>query len=512
MSGNIYEGIVSIDLGTTNCVTSVIDDKGELVVIKNHIGEIMTPSYIYYGNDGEVLVGKPAKEKLKDAPDNVFHSYKPYISTLKNLGEVNGEVITPEKCSAEMLKYLKECAEVQTGVVMSKAVITVPAYFSENQKYATKMAAEIAGLEVIMLPTEPTAGAYFYSNNVTDSLPMNVVVYDLGGGTFDACIQTIRSLRDVEVQSNEGNRHLGGDDVNKALAKYINRSFSKLTNDKKVLLINACNDAKIYLSNEYAKGNKEAVYEFDLPFMKNKKVTTNDLLTVLEPIITKTMTVMEKLFDKSIIKVKDIDEVLLIGGSTRLPMIRERLVEFLDDERFNLEYFDKYLTEPDLAVGYGANNLIREVIKFGEDVVTNTLPIAIKVVVEDNDYKEIFKSNIMLPSRKAVTVYNNAVGQDSIKIIIVEDDNDVYSEEATELGSVTVKLPETTTAVGEYEITLKLALNSQGILNAQARIMNNMKKTQPLNVKIPIERTATRWFEVDSNKVKSHLKTSFGGE
>lgn len=499
---NNYEGIIAIDLGTTNCVASVIKEDGEMEVIHNHLGEDITPSFIYIGEDKNILVGKPAIEKIATEPDRVFHSYKPLMSTRRELSD-NIPNITPEFCSTCMLSYLKTCAEKQINKPITKAVITVPAYFEEKQKNATMGSAVNTGLEVIMLPTEPTSASYYFSNNVSERLPLTVLVYDLGGGTFDTCIQKIFSLKEVEVQAISGDKNLGGDDVNLAIAKYVaGNNFDNLDFSTRTQLIKESTEAKIFLSDTYHKGSTNEVYKFSVI---QANLTTSEFLSILNPIITKTVSILEKMLRESKISVSTIDEVLLVGGSTRLPLIREMLIDLLDDDRFQQSYFEKYMSNPDLAVGFGANRLIKEVVDYGDDVINNILPIPIKIVMDNNELDTIFPKNAMLPTKKTVYYSNTDSGQDDITLQIVESFKDFYEDESNTLGRVTVNLPRTTKRAGEFKIKVILRLDSAGLLSVKYSLLDGTEEIITRKT-LPIKR------HQEEPKQSNTLNTSFGGK
>src|SRR5690554_1309987 len=347
--------IIGIDLGTTNSVVAVMEG-GEPVVIPNAEGARTTPSVVAYKKDGERLVGAPAKRQAITNPQNTIFSIKRFMgrkfdeveSEIKTVpyevvrGEndtarvkVNGRVYTPQELSAMVLQKLKQTAEDYLGEKVTEAVITVPAYFNDAQRKATREAGQIAGLEVKRIINEPTAAALAYGldRKETDEI---VAVFDLGGGTYDL---SILELGDgvFEVKSTTGDTHLGGDDFDQRLINFIADEFQKdegidLRNDPMALqrLKEAAEKAKVELSSS-------ASTEINLPYITATQTGPKHLVRTLsrakfeqlsEDLIKRSLEPVKKSMSDAGLSPSDIDEVILVGGSTRIPRIQEEVEKF----------------------------------------------------------------------------------------------------------------------------------------------------------------------------------------
>ncbi|MEE8243362.1 MAG: Hsp70 family protein, partial [Pseudomonadales bacterium] len=357
--------IIGIDLGTTNSCVAVLDG-GDAKVIENSEGDRTTPSIIAYTDEGEILVGQNAKRQAVTNPINTLFAVKrligrkfsddvvqkdikmvPYTIAAANNGdawiEVKGEKLAPPQISAEVLKKMKKTAEEYLGEVVTEAVITVPAYFNDSQRQATKDAGRIAGLEVKRIINEPTAAALAYGLDKKRG-DTTIAVYDLGGGTFDVSIIEITEIdgeHQFEVLSTNGDTFLGGEDFDLKVIDYMADEFKKengidLHNDPLALqrLKEAAEKAKIELSNSQQT-------EINLPYVTADqtgpkhlvmKLTRAKLEALVEDLVERTMGPCRTAFEDGGLSVSQIDDVFLVGGQTRMPLVQEKVKEFFDQE------------------------------------------------------------------------------------------------------------------------------------------------------------------------------------
>jgi molecular chaperone DnaK len=350
--------IIGIDLGTTNSVVSVMEGK-EPKVIVNEEGDRLTPSVIGWSEDGEVLVGQIAKRQAITNPEGTIFSAKrfigrrydelageegrvPYKVVRRSNGdigfEVNGEQMSAPEVSAHVLRKLKRAAENYLGSEVTEAVITVPAYFNDSQRQATKDAGKIAGLEVKRIINEPTAAALAYGlDKKSDEL---IAVYDFGGGTFDISVLEVGD-NVVQVVSTNGDTHLGGDDVDDKIIEYLIAEFKKdtgidVSGDKMVLqrLKDGAEKAKIELSNKLET-------TVNLPFLTadatgpkhlNVKISRAKLESMIDDLVQRTLEACKRALSDAKKSPADIDEVVLVGGSTRIPLVQEKVTKFFGKE------------------------------------------------------------------------------------------------------------------------------------------------------------------------------------
>lgn len=438
-----YRGCIAIDLGTTNSVVGYIDSDGTLVDILNMDGGLLTPSFIWLEADkstGKVYttVGQKAKDKMKEDPENVLCSYKTkmgadkskeenIIKTIKSLG---GKKFYAEHCSAYALAYLKKSTEEylkSKGIEdnINQALITVPARFSEIQRDATKNSAKLAGLNVIRLLDEPSAAAYYYLyKDAEDGIPAAtkngkgkaVLVYDFGGGTFDVSLININGVFSKQVAT-AGNTTLGGDNIDKALAILIAKKlgyndFNILSSKVKEKLIRLGEQAKIKISDNYRDNpvrTKSA--EVDVTILhKNFRrgidtvtITKKECFAEARPYILETIDCMNTMLNEDKNKVDEIDEVLLVGGSSKFPLVREEMIKYLNNPKFNMEYFERELIDPDLAVGYGARLYLKAILDGKDDNLKTIIPMPMGIVVTSDDgydrFVEVIPGTQSLPMK-----------------------------------------------------------------------------------------------------------------
>ena len=345
--------VIGIDLGTTNSVVAVMEG-GEPVIIPNAEGSRTTPSVVAFTKDGERLVGQVAKRQAVTNPDRTISSIKRHMGTDYRV-TIDGKSMTPQEISAMILRKLKEEAEAYLGEKVEKAVITVPAYFTDAQRQATKDAGTIAGLEVLRIINEPTAAALAYG--LDKEHEQTVLVFDLGGGTFDVSILELDEGY-VGVKATSGNNRLGGDDFDQRIIDWMVREFKKetgidLTQDKMAMqrLKEAAEKAKIELSGLVQTS-------INLPFISatpagpvhlDMTLTRAKFNELTADLVEKTMGPLRQALSDAGLTPQDIDRVILVGGSTRIPAVQEAIEKFMGKEAYKG-------INPDECVALGAAN------------------------------------------------------------------------------------------------------------------------------------------------------------
>jgi len=391
---------IGIDLGTTYCCVSVLDGE-EVVIVPNMYGQNTTPSYVSYKEDGVQIVGNTAKEELYSDPSNTIYDVKRLIgrkfdeelvqkrpkswpfkltsdnNTLKiELYKRKKSSVYPQEVSAIILKKLKDDANKFLGYEAKNAVITVPAYFNEAQRLATKEAGQIAGLNVLQILNEPTAAAIAYSHKFRDDISRNVLVYDLGGGTFDVAIVELHK-GNIKVRAIGGDTHLSGVDFDERMVQFCVKKFEDdsvfqdLTDNKRAIgrLRNYCERKKWDLSsNECAIISIDQLVEgFDFRYTM-KRVEFENLC---KDLFEKTIDIVDKTLKDAQMTTSDIYEVVLIGGSTRIPKIQDMLEKYFNGKPLNMKM------KPDEAVAYGA--AIQAAVLNSEQFISSEAPLVIDV-------------------------------------------------------------------------------------------------------------------------------------
>ena len=343
--------IIGIDLGTTNSEVAIIENGQSRVVTDN--GKKMLPSFVGIGDNGEILVGESARNQYLVYPERTVKSIKRLMGQDTHV-VLGSQTYRPQEISAIILKQLKGIAEQSLGHSVSKAVITVPAYFSDAQRQATREAGEIAGLEVVRMINEPTAAALTYEAGHTESKHM--LVYDLGGGTFDVSVVNVESGV-VEVLSSHGDNYLGGDDFDQQIVEYLlshlqeKNNVDVRTNSKAMArLTRAAEQAKFTLSEHpfVAISEEYLVEDNGKSIHLNVELSRIDYEAMIEDYINATLDAVHIALKGAKLTASDIDEIILVGGSTRTPCIRERLFE-----EFGFEPHGE--VDPDLCVAMGAS-------------------------------------------------------------------------------------------------------------------------------------------------------------
>ena len=455
----VPEKILGIDLGTTNSLVGVVDS-GFPILFADKNGSRITPSVVSYSPDDVPIVGEAAKRMLSISPESTIASVKRKMGS-KESYHIHGKSMTPEQVSADILIHLRNVAEEASGENFSKAVITVPAYFNDTQRTSTKRAAEIAGLEVVRIISEPTAAAIAYGlDKMGDK--SRIAVYDLGGGTFDV---SILELSDgvFQVLSTSGNTELGGDDVDAVLADFI---YHKAENKK---LSEASVEVKILFSNA-ARRCKEALslakeYELKIPFYDGQKsfemIFGLDLFNQLvTPLIEKTVKHCQKALMDSGLEKKDLDSIILVGGSSRILKVHD-LVE---------QFFEK---SPDLSQNPDESVAVGAVIQAGvlsgalkEVILLDVTPLSLGVETFGGLMNVIIPRNTTIPVKRGELFTNAVANQRSMSINVLQGEREMAIDN-WKLGEFEIEFD--SSSRGEARVGVEFSLDADGILTVLAR-------------------------------------------
>ncbi|MEB3285460.1 MAG: molecular chaperone DnaK [Candidatus Sericytochromatia bacterium] len=488
--------VIGIDLGTTNSCVCVLEG-GKPVVIPNAEGNRTTPSVVGFTKTGERLVGQVAKRQAITNPENTIFSIKRFIGrswqdtssersvvpykTVQGAGgvpvvQIGQETHTPQQISAIILQKLKADAEAYLGEKVTKAVITCPAYFNDAQRQATKDAGTIAGLEVLRIINEPTASALAYGADKGHD--HTIIVYDLGGGTFDV---SILELGDgvFEVKATSGNNHLGGDDFDNKVMEWLIAEFKKqegidLAKDKMALqrLKEAAEKAKIELSATVST-------EINLPFITadasgpkhlNLNLTRAKFDEMTADLVEATMGPVRSAMNDSGLKPEQIDKVLLVGGSTRIPAVQDAIRKYLGKEP------DKSVN-PDEAVALGA--AIQAGVLAGEKkdlLLLDVTPLSLGIETLGGVFTKLIERNTTIPTSKTQTFSTAADGQTAVEVHVLQGEREMSADNKT-LGKFHLTgIPPAPRGVPQIEVTFDIDAN--GIVNVSARdkATNNEQK------------------------------------
>ena len=460
--------IIGIDLGTTNSCVAVMEG-GEPVVIPNAEGNRTTPSVVAFSKNGERLVGQIAKRQAVTNPDNTVISIKRDMGTNKKV-KIEGDEFSPQEISAMILQKLKSDAENYLGQSVTQAVITVPAYFSDSQRQATKDAGKIAGLEVLRIINEPTAAALAFGMDKEDE-DQKIMIYDLGGGTFDVSILDIGDGV-FEVLATNGNTHLGGDDFDERIINYLVDEFKKsngidLKADKMAMqrLKEAAEKAKIELS-----GMQQT--QINLPFItadangpKHLDVTLTraKFEELISDLIEETKIPVQNALKDAGITAADLHKVLLVGGSTRVPAVQEAVKKITGKEP------DKGIN-PDECVAIGA--AIQGGVLSGDVkdlVLLDVTPISLGIETLGGVFTKLIDRNTTIPTKKSQVFSTAADGQTSVEIHVLQGEREMAAYNKT-LGRFQLTgIPAAPRGVPQIEVTFDIDAN--GIVHVSAKDM-----------------------------------------
>ncbi len=479
--------VIGIDLGTTNSVVAVVE-AGDPVVIPNQEGSRLTPSVAAFTKEGETLVGQVAKRQAITNPENTVFSIKrfmgrrhdevvqetklvPFKVVKAQNGdarvEVRGKVFSPPEISALVLRKLKEAAEAYTGETVTKAVITVPAYFNDSQRQATKDAGAIAGLEVLRIVNEPTAAALAYG--LDKKKDETIAVYDLGGGTFDISILEIGEGV-VEVKATNGDTHLGGDDFDQRVMDWIAEEFKRdhgidLRRDRMALqrLKEAAEKAKCELSTTVQT-------EINLPFITADAtgpkhlvltLTRAKLESLVADLIERSLTPARECMRQAGVTPGQIDEVILVGGQTRMPQVQEEVKKLFGKE-------PNKTVNPDEVVAVGA--AVQAAVLTGEVkdlLLLDVTPLSLGIETLGGVLTRLIEANTTIPTKKAEVFTTAAESQPSVEVHVLQGERPMARDNRT-LGRFHLDgIPPAPRGVPQIEVTFDIDAN--GILNVAAR-------------------------------------------
>lgn len=486
--------VIGIDLGTTNSCVSILEN-GKAKVIENAEGARTTPSIVAYSQEGEILVGQSAKRQAVTNPKNTLYAIKrligrkfdeqvvqkdsglvPYKIVKANNGdawvEIKGEKMAPPQISAEVLKKMKKTAEDYLGETVTDAVITVPAYFNDSQRQATKDAGRIAGLNVLRIINEPTAAALAYGMDKSRK-DSTVVVYDLGGGTFDVSIIEMAEVdgeSQFEVLATNGDTFLGGEDFDNKLIDYIVDEFKKessinIKGDSLAMqrIKEAAEKAKIELSSAQQT-------DINLPYITadntgpkhlNIKITRSKFESLVEELVERTIEPCKIALKDAGLSVSKIDEVILVGGQTRMPLVQKKVAEFFNKE-------PRKDVNPDEAVAIGAS--IQGGVLSGEvkDVLLlDVTPLTLGIETMGGVMTALIEKNTTIPTKKSEIFSTAEDNQNAVTVHVLQGERKKASDNKT-LGRFDLKdIPPAPRGTPQIEVTFDIDAN--GILNVSAK-------------------------------------------
>jgi molecular chaperone DnaK len=486
--------IVGIDLGTTNSVVAIME-QGQPKVIANAEGKRTTPSVVGFAKNGEILVGDAARRQAVTNPSKTVFSAKRFMGCTFNerteeakampykvvsgknqmtCFEIDGKQYTPQEISAKVLAKLKQAAEDYLGEPVTEAVITVPAYFNDSQRQATKDAGKIAGLEVKRIVNEPTAAALAYG--LDKKKDEKIAVYDFGGGTFDISILEVGE-NVVEVLATGGNNHLGGDNIDEVLIKYLVDTFKSetgvdVTNDPMAMqrLREAAEKAKIELSSAQAT-------DINLPFLTadqtgpkhlNLSISRSQFEKLVLHLVEKTIEPCRQVLKDANMTVENIDEVVLVGGSTRMPLVQKMVQDFFKKE-------PNKSVNPDEVVGIGA--AVQGGVLSGEvkDVLLlDVTPLTLGIETLGGVMTRLIERNTTIPHKKSQVFSTAADNQTSVEISVLQGEREMAADNRRLANFTLQDIPPAPRGVPQIEVTFDIDAN--GILSVSAKDLGTGKE------------------------------------
>jgi len=467
--------VIGIDLGTTNSVVAVMEG-GEPTVITNQEGSRLTPSVVGFAKNGERLVGQLAKRQAVSNPDRTISSIKRHMGEGSYRVTVDDKKYSPEEISAMILQKLKADAEAYLGEKVSQAVITVPAYFNDSQRQATKDAGKIAGLDVLRIVNEPTAASLAYGIDKTDD--HTIMVYDLGGGTFDVSILDVGDGV-FEVKATNGDTHLGGDDFDKKIMDWMVDEFKKaegidLSTDRMAMqrLREAAEKAKIELSGVMSTN-------INLPFITagadgpkhlDMDLTRAKFEAMTADLVERTMGPVRQAMSDAGLSTSDISKVILVGGSSRIPAVQAAIKAFMGKEPYKG-------VNPDECVAVGA--AIQAGVLSGEEGTGNVLlldvtPLSLGIETLGGVFTKIIDRNTTIPTSKKQVFSTAADNQPSVDIHVLQGEREMAADNKT-LGRFELSgIPAAPRGIPKIEVSFDIDAN--GIVNVSAKDLGTGKE------------------------------------
>ncbi|NOQ46018.1 MAG: Hsp70 family protein [Desulfobulbaceae bacterium] len=501
------ETIIGIDLGTTNSEAAVIENMQPVLFKQNN--SVIFPSYVGIDQDGKLLVGEAARNQYPVYPDRTVKSIKRLMGSSEKVTMADREY-APQEISAIILKSLKENAEKHLGRKISRTVITVPAYFSDAQRQATREAGELAGFEQIKMINEPTAAALAYEGTHSDG--KTIMVYDLGGGTFDVSIVRIEDSV-IEVVASHGNNHLGGDDFDGKIIDHVREKLKEehgeitLSPEAEARIARASEQAKLTLSdNPFAEIREEYLFEKDdVPMHLNLEISRDDYEKMITRFIDETLEAIHTALQSADLTASDIEEILLVGGSSRTPLVHKYI-----EREFGIQPHSE--VDPDLCVACGA--AIQAGMIGGEKVSavlvditpytfgTSTLDFDDNIMSYKDIYVPLIKKNSPIPTKKSEVFYTLYDNQEQVRIRVYQGEHS-EPQDNIQIGEFLISDLSKVPVGSELITTFELDTDSILQVSATEKCTGNSKK-------ISIDNAIGRFKKEEMDRAKEKIVELFG--